>query len=43
VTTDRYYFVYRSDAAHNPDVCALRDWVIETFADDEDERMSAVA
>jgi LysR family glycine cleavage system transcriptional activator len=43
VTTDRYYFVYRSDAGHNPDVCALRDWVIETFADDEDERMSAVA
>ncbi len=40
-TTDRYYFVYRSDAASNPDVCALRDWVVEAFA--QDEEMSAVA
>ena len=42
-TTDRYYFVYRAEAAKNPDVCALRDWVIATFAQDQDERMSAVA
>jgi DNA-binding transcriptional LysR family regulator len=42
-TTDRYYFVYRPDAAQNSDVCALRDWVITTFAQDRDERMSAVA
>ena len=40
-TTDRYYFVYRTEAASNPDVCALRDWVIATFA--QDEAMSAVA
>ncbi len=40
-TTDRYYFVYRPEAASNPDVCALRDWVIATFA--QDEQMSAVA
>lgn len=40
-TTDRYYFVYRADAADNPDVLALRDWVVATFA--EDEEMSAVA
>lgn len=42
-TTDRYYFVYRPEAAQNPDVCALRDWVIATFGDDQHERMSAVA
>ncbi len=42
-TTDRYYFVYRLDAAQNSDVCALRDWVIATFAQNQDERMSAVA
>jgi len=42
-TTDRYYFVYRAESEKNPDVCALRDWVIATFAHDEDERMSAVA
>lgn len=42
-TTDRYYFVYRSDAAESPDVCALRDWVIATFAQAQDEQMSAVA
>jgi LysR family glycine cleavage system transcriptional activator len=40
-TIDRYYFVYRADAASNSDVCALRDWVVETFA--EREQMSAVA
>ena len=40
-TTDRYYFVYRSEAASNPDVCALRDWVVAAFA--QDEQMSAVA
>jgi len=40
-TTDRYYFVYRPEAAQNPDVCALRDWAIDTFAPDEE--MSAVA
>lgn len=40
-TTDRYYFVYRADAGTNPDVCALRDWVVDTFA--QDEQMSAVA
>jgi LysR family glycine cleavage system transcriptional activator len=43
VTTDRYYFVYRNDAAGNADVCALRDWVIATFAEHEAEPMSAVA
>jgi LysR family glycine cleavage system transcriptional activator len=43
VTTDSYYFVYRNDAAGNPDVCALRDWVIATFAEHEAEPMSAVA
>lgn len=42
-TTDHYYFVYRADAERNPDVCALRDWVIATFAHDQDEEMSAVA
>jgi DNA-binding transcriptional LysR family regulator len=42
-TTDRYYFVYRADAEKNPDVCALRDWVVTTFAHDQDEEMSAVA
>jgi LysR family glycine cleavage system transcriptional activator len=42
-TTDRYYFVYRAEAAQNPDVCALRDWVIDTFAQEQSERMSAVA
>jgi LysR family transcriptional regulator, glycine cleavage system transcriptional activator len=42
-TTDRYYFVYRPEAAQNPDVCALRDWVIATFSRDQDEEMSAVA
>lgn len=42
-TTDRYYFVCRTEAAKNPDVCALRDWVIATFVHDLDERMSAVA
>jgi LysR family transcriptional regulator, glycine cleavage system transcriptional activator len=42
-TTDRYYFVYRNDGAKNPDVCALRDWVVATFSHDQDERMSAVA
>jgi DNA-binding transcriptional LysR family regulator len=42
-TTDSYYFVYRHDAAQNPDVVALRDWVIATFAPEQDERMSAVA
>jgi LysR family transcriptional regulator, glycine cleavage system transcriptional activator len=42
-TTDRYYFVYRSEAAQNPDVCALRDWVIDTFAQERGEEMSAVA
>jgi LysR family glycine cleavage system transcriptional activator len=40
-TTDRYYFVHRPDAAANPDVIALRDWVVANFA--EDEEMSAVA
>jgi hypothetical protein len=35
--------VYRSEAAQNPDVCALRDWAIDTFAQDRDEEMSAVA
>ena len=40
-TTDRYYFVYRSEAASNPDVCALRDWVVDAFA--QDDEMSAVA
>ena len=43
VTTDRYYFVYRNAAANDPDVCALRDWAIATFAEQEAERMSAVA
>ena len=42
-TTDRYYFVYRADAAHNADVCALRDWVLATFVPERDEEMSAVA
>jgi DNA-binding transcriptional LysR family regulator len=42
-TTDSYYFVYRGDAAQNPDVAELRDWVIATFAPERDERMSAVA
>jgi LysR family transcriptional regulator, glycine cleavage system transcriptional activator len=42
-TTDRYYFVYRSEGADNPDVCALRDWVIGAFAQIQDEQMSAVA
>jgi DNA-binding transcriptional LysR family regulator len=42
-TSDTYYFVYRNDAANNPDVCALRDWVTATFTQDRDERMSAVA
>jgi LysR family glycine cleavage system transcriptional activator len=42
-TNDTYYFVYRNEAAQNPDVCALRDWVVGTFAQDSDERMSAVA
>jgi LysR family glycine cleavage system transcriptional activator len=42
-TTDRYYFVHRADAEKNPDVLALRDWVIATFAHDQDEQMSAVA
>jgi LysR family glycine cleavage system transcriptional activator len=40
-TTDRYYFVYRREDAENPDVLALRDWVVDTFA--QDEEMSAVA
>jgi DNA-binding transcriptional LysR family regulator len=43
VTTDRYYFVYRLEAASNVDVCALRDWVVATFAQEPDEKMSAVA
>ena len=42
-TTERYYFVYRAEAAQNPDVRALRDWVIATFAPTGDEAMSAVA
>jgi LysR family glycine cleavage system transcriptional activator len=42
-TTDRYYLVYRAEAEKNPDVCALRDWVMTTFARDQDEEMSAVA
>lgn len=41
VTNDRYYFVHRPDAVANPDVIALRDWVVANFA--EDEKMSAVA
>jgi len=40
-TPDRYYFVHRLEDAHDRDVCALRDWVLQEFADDE--RMSAVA
>jgi DNA-binding transcriptional LysR family regulator len=40
-TSERYYFVYRRDAAHNPDVTALRDWVTAMFA--LDERSAAVA
>ncbi|HEX5046341.1 MAG TPA: LysR substrate-binding domain-containing protein [Gammaproteobacteria bacterium] len=42
-TNDTYYFVYRNDAAQNPDVCALRDWVTATFTQERDERISAVA
>ena len=42
-TTERYYFCYRAEAAQNPDVRALRDWVIATFAESGDEAMSAVA
>jgi DNA-binding transcriptional LysR family regulator len=42
-TTERYYFVYRAEAAQNPDVRALRDWVVATFAQSADEAMSAVA
>jgi DNA-binding transcriptional LysR family regulator len=34
-TSDRYYFVHRRDAAGNPDVAALRDWVTAAFALDE--------
>ena len=42
-TAERYYFVYRAEAAQNPDVRALRDWVVATFAQSADEAMSAVA
>jgi len=42
-TTERYYFVYRAEAAQNPDVRELRDWVVATFAQRADEEMSAVA
>lgn len=41
-TTDCYYLAYRFEDAGNPDVVALRDWVIDTFAC-ADEEMSAVA
>jgi len=30
-TSDRYYFVHRREAAGNPDVTALRDWVTGAF------------
>jgi LysR family glycine cleavage system transcriptional activator len=40
-TPDRYYFVYRRDAAASAGVRALRDWVVETFS--RPEKMSAVA
>ena len=42
-TSDTYYFVYRNEAASNPDVVALRDWVTATFTHEQSERMSAVA
>ncbi len=44
-TGERYYFVYRPQSAHNPDVCALRDWVVATFVRDRgvSGEMSAVA
>lgn len=31
-TGDRYYFVYRPEDASDPDILALRDWVLATFA-----------
>jgi LysR family glycine cleavage system transcriptional activator len=31
-TSDRYYFVHRPEAAGNPDVAALCDWVTAAFA-----------
>jgi LysR family transcriptional regulator, glycine cleavage system transcriptional activator len=34
-TTDRYYFVHRTEAASNPAVEALREWVVGTFAADK--------
>lgn len=40
-TPDRYYFVHRVEDAGDRDVCALRDWVLAEFA--ENENMSAVA
>jgi len=35
--------VYRAEAAQNPDVRELRDWVVATFDQRADEEMSAVA
>lgn len=34
-TNDRYFFVYRREDAVSADVCALRDWLIDTFVDAE--------
>jgi DNA-binding transcriptional LysR family regulator len=31
-TLDRYFFVHRPEAAGNPDVAALRDWITALFA-----------
>jgi len=31
-TVDRYFFVHRPEAAGNPDVAALRDWITTLFA-----------
>jgi LysR family glycine cleavage system transcriptional activator len=31
-TADRYFFVHRAEAAGNPDVTALRDWITTLFA-----------
>lgn len=40
-TNDRYHFVYRDEDAANEDVRALREWVVATFA--SNEQISAVA
>jgi DNA-binding transcriptional LysR family regulator len=41
-TPDRYYFVHRPEAAGNPDVAALGDWITTEFGAGQGERFNAL-